>query len=607
VGTTLPNPVSPEGSLFYKSDTDIFYISNGTQWNLVSNANPATTGGTRTIGALSEGGTFSYDLGDDFTDDVDTDAQLIYTLASGTLPSGCTLPTTGNSAFTGTASGVSSNTNYTFTIKVTDTSGGTATQDYQQTINTVAPMVTGGTVTIAPINVSVSSSYDVGTNFTFGTGATFSAYSLQSGSLPSGLSLNTTSGVISGTPSSTQTVAFTIRGTDTDGDTADQAYSWVVVPPPFTTHTFTNAGSTGRFGPTLDMCKSEYSPDWVDDPSSFNMTSQGVQLWTVPSTGTYQITAQGAQGMNDNSSTKNVARMRGSFSLSAGTVLSLVVGQAGSAVEQGSGTTHPSRNLYGVSGTTPHPKYPSISSWNVNGAHYSVTPGTSYGGGGGGSFVYVNSSSTPMIIGGGSGGGNQNTTLNSANTGHAGNQDPSTVGVAHPATIVPATRGQTGHVGEYCTSANTADCSHPGVGWYSDDYGTDAPHRNNGGDPNSDIASVLGFPEAIGSSGDNFSGTSPGSNGELDMIGGSGKGAIAEDGTTPWEWVGCWGIRHWSNSFGGFGGGGAGIHQGGGGGGYSGGGAVGCGAGSYNSGSATTNTLVSGGDGVHGFITITKL
>ena len=235
-GTAVPvfaaePPVTTEGSLYYNSTSEIFYICNGTQWNLVSNASPSATGGTRTIDALSEGGTFSYDLGDDFTDDVDTDAELTYTLASGTLPSGCTLPTTGNSAFTGTASGVSSNTNYTWTIKATDTSGGTATQDYQQTINTVAPTVTGGTVTISAVNEGSSASYDVDTNFTYPAGSTFSAYSLLSGTLPSGLSLNTSTGVISGTiglVSSNTAYNFTIRGTDTDGDIADQAYSWTI-------------------------------------------------------------------------------------------------------------------------------------------------------------------------------------------------------------------------------------------------------------------------------------------------------------------------------------------------------------------------------------------
>ena len=263
-GTAVPvfaaePPLATEGSLYYNSTSDIFYISNGTQWNLVSNANPATTGGTRTIDALSEGGTFSYDLGDDFTDDVDTDAQLTYTLASGTLPSGCTLPTTGNSAFTGTASVVSSNTNYTWTIKVTDTSGGTATQDYQQTINTVAPTVTGGTVTIGAVSEAGAMSYDVDTDFTFGTGSTFSAYSLQSGTLPSGTSLNTSTGVISGTAgnvSSNTAYTFTIRGTDTDGDTVDQSYSWTI-----NTITPTSTGGTVTISNTSEGASASYDVD----------------------------------------------------------------------------------------------------------------------------------------------------------------------------------------------------------------------------------------------------------------------------------------------------------------------------------------------------------
>ncbi len=263
-GTAVPvftaePPVATKGSLYYNSDTDIFYISNGTQWNLVSNASPATTGGTVTIGALSETGTFSYNLGTDFEDDVDTDAQLIYTLASGTLPVGCSLPTTGNSAFTGTASGVSSNINYTWTIKATDTSGGTATQDYQQTINTVAPTVTGGTVTISAVTEGSSASYDVDANFSYPQGSTFSAYSLVSGSLPSGTSLNASTGVISGTMGevvNTTAYTFTIRGTDTDGDTVDQSYSWTITNVPFTatggtiatyagykSHTFTSSGT----------------------------------------------------------------------------------------------------------------------------------------------------------------------------------------------------------------------------------------------------------------------------------------------------------------------------------------------------------------------------
>jgi len=285
-GTAVPvfaaePPLATEGSLYYNSTSDIFYISNGTQWNLVSNANPATTGGTRTIDALSEGGTFSYDLGDDFTDDVDTDAQLTYTLASGTLPSGCTLPTTGNSAFTGTASVVSSNTNYTWTIKVTDTSGGTATQDYQQTINTVAPTVTGGTVTIGAVSEAGAMSYDVDTDFTFGTGSTFSAYSLQSGTLPSGTSLNTSTGVISGTAgnvSSNTAYTFTIRGTDTDGDTVDQSYSWTI-----NTITPTSTGGTVTISNTSEGASASYDVDTnFSYPTGSTFSAYSLQSGSLP-------------------------------------------------------------------------------------------------------------------------------------------------------------------------------------------------------------------------------------------------------------------------------------------------------------------------------------
>jgi len=225
--TTLLKPsVGAKGDLFYNTDENKLYVSNGTAWTMVSNDAPSATGGTVVISTLNEGGTFSYNLGTNFTDDSDTDAELTYSLESGTLPGGATLPTSGNSAMTGTVGNVSSNTVYTFSIRATDASGATATQDYQQQINNVVATTTGGTVTIGAVDDGSSASYDVDANFTWGAGKAFSAYSLQSGSLPSGLSLNVSTGVISGTMgtvASTTAYSFTIRGTDTDGDTVDQA------------------------------------------------------------------------------------------------------------------------------------------------------------------------------------------------------------------------------------------------------------------------------------------------------------------------------------------------------------------------------------------------
>ena len=69
------------------------------------------------------------------------------------------------------------------------------------------------------------------------TGAT--SFAIQSGALPGGVSLNTSTGVISGTESgSTQetTYSFTIRATDAEGQTADRAFSITI------THGISNSG-----------------------------------------------------------------------------------------------------------------------------------------------------------------------------------------------------------------------------------------------------------------------------------------------------------------------------------------------------------------------------
>jgi hypothetical protein len=65
------------------------------------------------------------------------------------------------------------------------------------------------------------------------SGATIS-YSVYSGALPTGLSLNTSTGAITGTapsPGSDTTYNFTIRVTDNAGNTADRAFSMVVIVP----------------------------------------------------------------------------------------------------------------------------------------------------------------------------------------------------------------------------------------------------------------------------------------------------------------------------------------------------------------------------------------
>ncbi len=104
---------------------------------------------------------------------------------------------------------------------------------------------------------------------------------------------------------------------------------------PFTTFTFTNAGKQGAFGPILSECRSAYvAQSWTQNSSFFNMTTQGIQQWTVPRTGNYQFEVAGAAG-GFTSSVSGTARpgygyiIRGILSLIAGNVVNIVVGQRG--------------------------------------------------------------------------------------------------------------------------------------------------------------------------------------------------------------------------------------------------------------------------------------
>lgn len=102
-----------------------------------------------------------------------------------------------------------------------------------------APTSDGGTIVVS--NVEEAGSYNVycKNNFSDDRGSSNLTYTLNSGTLPVGVSLNASTGVISGTVSvvsgntATVTYSFTIKGTDTPlGNTATQAYSSPVTKQP---------------------------------------------------------------------------------------------------------------------------------------------------------------------------------------------------------------------------------------------------------------------------------------------------------------------------------------------------------------------------------------
>ena len=130
---------------------------------------------------------------------------------------------------------------------------------------------------------------------------------------------------------------------------------------------FTNCNQTGLSGPSQSQCDSDYSGTTLD---GIITVASGVQTFIIPSDGTYSIEVAGAKG-GDVVGYSRIggygATISGEFTLSAGTVINIVVGQMGSDEQQ---------------------------------------TGYGGGGGGGGSFVYTGSiSGNGLLIAAGGGAG----------------------------------------------------------------------------------------------------------------------------------------------------------------------------------------------------------
>jgi hypothetical protein len=208
------------------------------------------------------------------------------------------------------------------------------------------------------------------------------------------------------------------------------------------TYTFTNCGATGAVGPSQAQVNATYTG--VNTLAGKVTSSSGIQQWTVPVTCTYRITAEGATGGGQTGASNQRggygASIAGDFTLTAGEVLYILVGQ------QGTGVT--------------------------------ITSNRWIGGGGGGSFVvkspYNTNASILVAAGGGGGRGNSTSTAqkdaNASSTsgkqglptttgGGAGGTNGSGGGVPSSSTNVYAAGG-----GGFLSTGNGTNGTKPGGG-----------------------------------------------------------------------------------------------------------------------------------------------
>jgi hypothetical protein len=315
-------------------------------------------------------------------------APISYAVTTGVLPNGLSINTS-----SGVVSGtpVEVVTNRQVIITGTDSRGLQAIQILDITVNPTVGSITPDTISRTGLFVGTAMTPTTATTTNLVAPITWSVFS---GTLPAGLTLNTSNGVVSGTPNEVINApgrTVVIRARDVGNLDAFQTHTYQINPRPelysFTSATFTSGGQTGSSGPNITQARAGVgNPSWA--PTYLNMTQNGKMRWTVPATGNYRIDCYGAKGGDAPGQRGGYgARIQGDFSFTEGTILQILVGQPG-----------------------------------VNTSH--SQDGQPVASGGGWSGV-INTSDSPLIIAGGGGGGARNSWTNAPGRGGVTGQNGS--------------------------------------------------------------------------------------------------------------------------------------------------------------------------------------
>jgi hypothetical protein len=154
-----------------------------------------------------------------------SDSAITYSLSSGTLPAGATLAS--NGLLSGTLSNVNNATTYSFTLAATDAESQSSTRSFSYVVN--SDIVTFSTANNLTMNVTVNTA--VTSNTIVASAASGQTVTFSSSSLPTGITINATSGVITGTPTVLGNTASIITATaNTTNKSANITFNFAVTP-----------------------------------------------------------------------------------------------------------------------------------------------------------------------------------------------------------------------------------------------------------------------------------------------------------------------------------------------------------------------------------------
>ena len=213
-------------------------------------------------------------------------APYTFAVTAGSLPPGLTLGADGSLTGTFTQSGA-----FTFTVTMTDSNSCTTSKQY--TIE-VLPCPT---ITVTPSSLpagTVGVAYNQ--TFTASGGTAPYTYSLASGSLPSGVTLNA-NGTLTGTPQQAGTYIITVKATDQNGCMGTVQVQWRVLCPQITITpaTLPNGTSGANYGPVNLMASGGTAPYTFAVtngtlPSMLTLTTGGQLSGVLMQTGSFTFT-----------------------------------------------------------------------------------------------------------------------------------------------------------------------------------------------------------------------------------------------------------------------------------------------------------------------------
>jgi hypothetical protein len=282
-------------------------ITAGAPVTVSASAVPAQSGAVGTAFSLAAGSYFAGSF-----------KRTAFALSAGALPAGLTLNTT-TGAITGTptTAGTAS-----VTVQATDLSGATASADVNFTVAASStPVQFAGTIPAQSGTVgTASASLSVASYFS-GSLTPFT-YSVVSGAiLPPGLTLNPSTGAITGTPTAAGSYTATIRATDSGGNTAlSNAITWTVaaaaVPVGFSGSVPAQTGTAGTVSTTLalagyfsgSLTPFSYAVASGALPAGLALSSSTGQITGTPTTaGSFTATVRATDAAGNTATTTTIA------------------------------------------------------------------------------------------------------------------------------------------------------------------------------------------------------------------------------------------------------------------------------------------------------------